>query len=453
MSQIISLKGMSFTKQTALQTELTVFNKVEEKRWEGKQSFTQGLTGKVECYKVVEGGLAVPFTKAREITGKTNDWRVHEKREFEKKSELYDHQKVMGRSVIEMLNKQRRCLLCVNTGGGKTVMSCVISAFFKYRTLVLLQNMSLVGQWFKTAEKFTTAKVWAVGEDHVEDPDFIVCHIRRIEKIPKDILESVGFLILDEAPLLCNQPGINAILSTTPKHILACSATPSRSRDGKYCIMESILGKENFINFKKKNSEEKKKNSEEKKSFNVVRLGTRFQGTMEQGAGGRLSWSIYIQSHLYNSERNEAILQLIGDYLEKGHRIMVITTEKAHVTILHKLLVDSGVDTDYLSGTKKKYNMCDVLVGNMQKCGVGFDEATFCPNFDKSRGLLSVVICVSYICNVEGIEQMSGRSRDDNRIVVQLVDNDSLARKNWAKSLAVYKECGANIERRTIKEY
>lgn len=435
MSQIICISKFSTNQKLDVAKKLT-FYKSQPKAQRNKYNFVS--TEPVLAFSESEDKeyLRVPFGYAME-TYKTNNRNItHRKVSLEKNPDhdLTEEQKKDANLVIKHLQNSYTCTLVLGTGGGKTATSCVISTSVKLLTLVLVQNKLLMTQWQNEFEKFTTAVTHIVDKKVPFDSEAtaIICHVRRWNSIPEEVRKEIGFLIVDEAHLLCNQYGATAMLSVTPKYMLACSATPSRSRDGMYVMMESFFGTNEVRNKKKK-------------QMIVTKIKTKYEGErVESEKTGRLVWSTYIQSLLYNVERNELIVSgVLKDAEETGKKILVITSEKKHVELLYNMFLEQDLSTDWLSGNKKSYKNCQVLVGNIQKCGTGFDDANFCEGFDGER--ISILWIVTEIANVETAEQVLGRTRHDEPWIRQLVDAGSIAEKHWRLCRSVYVERGAKI--------
>ena len=380
--------------------------------------------------------LRMPFHYAHQKFKTVNNHLPHKRVQIDKKGEfnLTEGQRKNANAVIDHLKTSKCCTLCLEPGGGKTATSCVISTSVKLLTLVLVQNKLLLTQWENEFEKFTTARTYIVDKKVPFDQDatVIICHVRRWALIPEETRNQVGFLVIDESHLLCNQYGASAMLSVTPRYMLACTATPSRSRDGMYDLMDSFFGPNEVKNKKQK-------------QMLVTRISTPYLGEkVESEKTGRLVWSTYIQSLLYNVERNELIVsRVLADAEETGRKILVLTSEKKHVDLLYNMFLEQDLSTDWLSGTKSSYQNCQVLVGNIQKCGTGFDDANFCENFDGER--ISIIWIVTEIANVETAEQVVGRARVDEPWIRQLVDKDPLSQKHWRLCRGVYVKRGAII--------
>lgn len=436
MSQVIFINTLSKKEKLDLVAKLSITELIPVKYGQKKPEVTKSP---VLCYMKDPADpancLRVPFHFALDRDATTND-ELHEVRRSYAKREgvkLNEFQLVEAKKMLEHLKTLRTTTLCLSTGDGKTAVSCIVSTVIKLRTVVLVQNKVLLEQWEKEFTKFTTALVEVVGENGIQesDADVFVCHIKRVPKIAQEIRDTIGFVIVDESHLHCNQTGANALLHFTPKFMLACDATPTRSRDGMYRVMELFYGKHMV------------KNKRKKEDMIVYRIKTEYRAEVVKGSRGT-NWSTYIQSLLYNEERNYKIVDGVMKDVAEGARVMVITSEKKHVQVLYEMFLEAHPSIDWLSGNKKSYRCCDVLIANIQKGGVGFDDANKCENFDGKR--IDTIWIVTEIANPESAEQAIGRSRDKAPRIKQLVDSEVLADRHWHVCRKVYIERGAKIE-------
>jgi len=444
MSQMIKVSSLTEAQREALIRELTFVEK-QEKSFNDRQGYRR--QGKpvlgfvrdihVESDTGSEGDhdlLRIPFSKGKALFKTNNDRREFQSAEFVKRDEedLSDDQKVNASKIATKLNQERTALLCLGAGGGKTATTCVIATKIKLLTVVLIQNKTLSGQWKKEFEKFTTAKVHIVDKKTriPSNAQVLICHVRRFRLIEREIRDRVGLLVIDEAHLHCNQMCVDAMLAFTPKYIISLTATPSRSRNGMFTVMEAFVGKNEVVD-------------KRKKDISVTMIKTGYKATIVKDTRGIVIWSTYIQSLIYNMERNLLIVSSIMNDATTGRKIMVLTTEKKHVEILHELIQEAGGDSDTLSGKKQSYNNCQILVGNIQKCGVGFDDANFCSDFDGEK--ISIIWIVSQIGNKEMAEQVIGRARDDYPHIRHVVDDERLSTKHWQICRKVYIERGGKV--------
>lgn len=405
---------------------------------------SNGISHKVvSCFTSNEDEpfIRVPLMYASLLWGMNNDMQPHDTIEGERKIEPYKVQLDTMLDVLLMLQKHRTCSIKSKPGSGKTIMSLMIALSLKLRTVVLVHSLTLVGQWMNAIADFTTCTSWVADKkDFIQHkPDFIVCHIRRWKILSPELRDTVGLVIIDECPLHCNQYGANALLSFSPKYILGLSATPTRSRDGMYIVMEQFIGKhvieqENFV------------------SIDLLKVETTFVANRVKIRDG-VSWSKLIQSLLYNIERNSLIIDVVVDYLSQGYKVMMLTTECKHVEELSRMLTARAVAHDTFYGVKKTYNDSPVLVANSQKASVGFDESgTSCIGFDGIR--INCVIFCSSIASAENIIQSAGRGFRSSVIkpcVVHFVDNDSTIKKHFETALTAYDTYGYKLSMREIQ--
>ena len=267
---------------------------------------------------------------------------------------------------------------------------------------------------------------WIVGEELFpsDGVDVVICLIDRVCKMDNVMKASIGVVVIDECPLHCNDKGMNAILDFCPKYTIALSATPSRSRDGMFVLLEHVVGIRKII-------------SDIKIEFEALQIKTKF--TPVRGIGNKL-WTGLVQSLMYNMERNKYIVELTKMLCADGHKIILLTTEVDHVLLLEAMMVDSGVTFDSFYGKKNTYNNAQVLVAVSKKASVGFDEeGKACIGYDGVR-ISCVILCVS-IGNPEGIIQSAGRSWRSIKkkpLVVHIVDDDTILDKHWDKAVKAY---------------
>lgn len=397
-----------------------------------RYSKTQDLKP-VYCYSVEEGSdyIRLPLYFCMKKWGLSNDSSVlHGCVEVKQKpgKVLRPYQVSIVNNVVTDLNENRVTLIKSLPGSGKTIMAIVLSIGMKKRTLVLIENLSLSGQWVNAIEEFSTHTYWVVGESKCPTvyPSIIVCHIQRYAKVPREIADTIGFMIMDECPRLCNQQGVDAMSWFSPSHIVGLSATPSRSRDGMYVVMEQFIGNR-MVEYSYPIN------------IDVNKIKTGFRPDRSDPNGG---WVKMIQSILYNEERDLLIAKLVDNYLSRGYKIMILTTEKGHVENMSGLLTKRGVVHDSYYGKKKTYNNSQVLIANTQKASIGFDEGgKSCVGFDGTR--IDCVIFASSVASPENIIQAAGRgfrSIKTKPCVVHIVDNDGVFEKHFSTAISSYKE-------------
>jgi len=136
-------------------------------------------------------------------------------------------------------------LICLHTGGGKTVCALYIAAQLKVRTLIVVHNTFLKDQWVERIKMFlpdvTIGKVQ--GEDVDTDKDIVIAMLQSLsmKTYPKDTFKGFGLTIVDECHHIASEVFSQAFQKITSKHMLGLSATPKRN-DGLMYVIEWFMG-------------------------------------------------------------------------------------------------------------------------------------------------------------------------------------------------------------------
>lgn len=339
--------------------------------------------------------------------------------------------------VVKKLRKKRTVALTLRTGAGKTAVALFSCCHINLLTVVFVHNSDHCDQWAASVEKYTTAKYEIIKTNTNgvrKDTQIIICLYTRWEKIPKCVRQRVGLLIVDECDEYNNTSGVNAIASVNPMYTLGCTATFARPGTGLETIMHSFLG----YSFVTRSFDV---------DFKVVKVLTGIEGTLVPSKHTKGNdWHTLKKSLLYDMHRNSMIVQLVLIQLEENRKIMIVCTEVDHAKILYKLLSKRNVDCDYLYGSKKKsYKDSSVLIGTAKRCGRGFDEESFCSDWNGVR--IDCVMLVDFVKNDVDRTQWIGRAfRAKDPVVFQLVDNNNTMANQWKAAERMYLWMGASIE-------
>lgn len=379
--------------------------------------------------------IRVPFFFGCCYFRTNNDLLPHNQIQVEFTGTLRPEQKPFINRAISTLNEKRAVTLELRPGFGKTTMVTALTSRIGLVTVILLYDSGLVRQWAETYQRMTTAVTWMVGDENPPpNPDVIICLFTRVLKIDRAVRDAVRFVVIDEAHEFCNTTGTQAILKFTPKYIVACTATFEK-KNGMHAIMEAFVGLDRV-------------QGAPLNDIFVTKITTPFKGTREK-RNGTLIWSVLNQSIIYNSDRNAFIVTLALILLSAGRKCLFFTNEVEHVELLYASFKVSYIDScDYIAGKKSNYDDSDILVGNVQKCGTGFDEESYCRNFG-GRRIDTIVICASFK-DPNLLYQVVGRSfRAQQSYVIHLVDNDSIIEGHWSEVSKWYSNNATSIK--TVK--
>ena len=323
--------------------------------------------------------------------------------------------------AIKLIRIHRSVLLSLFCAYGKTFLGIKLAHQSKLKTAILAHRSVLIDQWEESIGKFTNAKVQKVDTRGLLDPDadFYIFNIafvhKRWDKSTKSwkpkklgVFRTIGLLIVDEAHIACAEEISRALLYFNPRINIALTATPVR-KDGMDKVLELYFGDYPTTRIVRI----------AQNPFTVYRLPTNIKPEFIRNKFGKKDWNSVIESLVEDKQRNKIIIDLVKKF--NTYNILILTKRKKHCNMLSRKLTKLGISNTVMVGTQKKYDKtARVLLSTYSKLGVGFDDTR-----------LNMLIVA---CSVTEVEQYAGRLRDGvnkQRIIVDLVDNDSNCLKHW----------------------
>lgn len=361
--------------------------------------------------------IRLPYQVGRAILGRDNNSFDFDEINFEMHITLRESQVEPVKEAISILNQHGTVLLTMRMGKGKTIMSCYIAMKARMRTAVLTASVDMSRQWASEIRSKSNARAWVVGEE--SEPyewDIALCYYsdNRWRKIRNRY--KIGTLIIDECHEFNNTTGIQAVLAFSPRNVIACSGTFTRSKDQMHRVMLAVLGNH-------------KVEIDDPIPLDVIRLNTGIQGTREQGKKG-VNWTVLKQSLMNNETRNYQLMHCVKTLLYYGVKTLVISREVAHVKLLHSQISEFYPACDFICEKKSDYRDSMVTVGIIDKTGTGWDESNACSNWGGMR-IRCVIVAIS-IGSLELTMQTVGRSfRHERPMVLYPVDNDSTVKRHF----------------------
>ena len=389
----------------------------------------------VECFYNEGKYISLPAYWAKKNLGIVNTQKTKD-RNFSRIKEPWT--KKQAREVDKVnakLTKYGSIALTLRTGAGKTAVALFAACHFSGLTVVLVHNMDHCEQWEKAVKSYTTAKCEIITNKTngiQRTTDIIICLYTRWKKVPLCVRNKVRLLLVDECDEFTNTSGIQAVLAFQAPYIMGCTATFKRPGTGMEVLMEAVLGyKMVSRTFDVK--------------FKVTKILTGIVGELvpsEHMYGN--DWNTLKKSLLYNDRRNRMIVELVKIRLQEDRKIMVICTERKHVELLCKLMLEENIDVDTLYGTKKGYQDSDVLIVTAKRGGRGFDEENFCKDWGGKR--INNIMLVDFVKNEADRTQWIGRGfRDVDPMIDQFVDNNQTTFRQWDAAEEMYSWMGAEI--------
>lgn len=385
----------------------------------------------LRAYAETSNAIYLPFAYAKERFGKSPNKEYtfpitnysFKTKQFPFRTDGGRDQEQVFNQAAEYIKKYRSVLLSLFCGYGKTYTGIRLAQATGMKTAILVHRSILTDQWEESIEKFTNAKVQRVDTAGILDPeaDFYIFNIGYVHKKWNKIHQSwvleklgrykdIGTLIVDEAHVACASEMSKALLHFNPRVMIALTATPERE-DGLDKALELYFGKYSRTRIIRTS----------KNPFIVYRLPTGIVPEYTTNKMGKKDWGSVISYLVDCNERNSLIIELVQQFTDDN--ILVLTKLKRHCLELAYRLNDLGITNTIMTGTDKVYDKtARVLLSTYSKLGVGFDDSR-----------LSILIVA---CSVKNVEQYAGRLRDapgKNRIVIDLVDDDSNCKEHWRK--------------------
>lgn len=360
--------------------------------------------------------ILLPYMFYYRLTGiKPNQDKQFPCIQFEFTGKLFEYQIPLITQAYNQIKKYGTTLLSLYPGCGKTVLCANISSQLHVKVLVIYHRTTLGIQWNNTFKNMTSAKIIEMPIINLDQPwDVMLSMDTQIDKIPNNIKDQIGCVVIDEAHAFCTPSRVKCLLGIQPKYIIANTATPNRE-DGMFAMIESMVGLHQV-------------HKPSQKRFELIRCLTNISPPLKQNIRGELDWNHLKGSLCQDETRNSYIIQLIQHHQDS--KILVLTWLKSHAFLLQKEISNIGEKCSIMAGNLKVYKDCRILIGTISKIGTGFDEKSSCPDFNGVR--INLLILVGTTKSETLIEQIFGRVfRSEHPQIIVLIDDVPVSKRHW----------------------
>jgi len=336
---------------------------------------------------------------------------------------LRPEQKIVKKEAIKYLSKTGSVLCSMYCGFGKTAGAINLAIGIKLKTLVIVNKIVLIKQWKESILKFCPqAQVEILKPSSpVGDADFYIVNAQNLEKFGKKFVGIVGTCIVDECHLIMAEHLSRSLQHVYPRYLIGLSATPYRP-DGLDILLKHYFGTGKIIR-------------ELYKEHTVYKIETQFRPPLEKTIQGRLNWGAILDYQANNEERNSLIIDIVQKFSQRNFLILIKRIRQGKY-LLEKLR-ELGESVTDLIGSKQEFNtQARILIGTCQKVGVGFDHS-------KLDTLLLATDLEEYFIQYLG---RIFRTRDNQPIIFDIVDDNSTLRKHFQTRKKIYKKHGGIIK-------
>ena len=423
MSIRAKIDSIPFEKREKMSIDLSIKMEVGKYGSFGKPQY-------FDAYEIDGDEVSIPFAYAINVMKfpkpKSEDYENISNPAFS--GTLREPQKIVKEEAIKNLNKYGACLISCYPGFGKTLTSIYISSKIKMKTVIIVNKITLMEQWENAITKLCpNAKVNIVKptKPFPVDSEFIIINAINVSKLRETDLKKFGTLIIDESHLIMSKVLSQCTFKLHPKYVIGLSATPYRP-DGLNSLMDLYFTEHKIV----------------RKMWCphiVYKVNTGFTPPVEYAANGKVDWGKILEAQCINEPRNNMIINIILKHPDRNFIVISKRTEQSKY--IHDKLKELGESVTILVGSGTEYDKeARVLVGNIQKVGVGFDHP-------KINALILASDVEEYFIQYLG-RTMRVDEKDPNfikPIVFDLVDINAILKRHFATRRATYMEVGGTI--------
>ena len=336
-------------------------------------------------------------------------------------------------------------LICLQTGGGKTVCALYIAAQLKVPTLVLVHNTFLRDQWIERIKAFLpNARVgmFQGAVQQVDNMDIVVGMLQSIcmKEISADTFKNTGFVIVDECHHIASEAFSQAVPKLTSKYMLGLSATPER-KDKLMHVIHWFLGPLLY----KSDTSDKVDPGVFVEVYEFEDGDDKFNEIIYNNQGVMFT-SLMVNKLVEYEPRNKMIVELLGDVHEEAQRQLLVLSDRVdHCQLLYNMLPEAIRETACVLSrkvdSKTRGEWCEtkrILIATYQMCKEGFDVST-----------LNTLVIATPRPDVDQIVGRILRVEKTKRTVSPLIIDivDPAFRRQFQERLSLYKKRDYNVEK------
>ena len=419
MSLVIPLKDLSDEQKEKIETELEI--EITQKK-----SFTFNKSFKpppeyIYPFTLVNNLVYLPlYYGIKNKLGKRPSRKNYPDANIVFEGSLRPYQEEVKNESLERLNKSGTSIISMYTGGGKTITAIFIAGLINLKTLIIIKNIVLIKQWKDSILKFCpTAKVQTLTPKSTLDEkcDFFIMNALNIPKMWRSFFSSIGMIIVDEIHLIVTKTLSKSFQYITPKYCLGLSATPDRP-DGMDVLIDLYFGKHRI--FRKLN-----------RKHTAYWINSGFKPVYDQG-----DWNAVLNQQATSELHNNIVFKIVEKY--KDRTFLILCKRVNHAKYLKEELEERGEKVSTLVGSQKTYDEDSrVLIGTVQKVGVGFDHP-------KLNALIIAGDVEEYFIQYLGRVM---RTQEGEPFIFDIVDDNASLKRHHYTRRKVYREHGGEIRK------
>ena len=354
---------------------------------------------------------------------------------------LRERQLFIGNKFMDHIKKGNYGgLLDLYTGAGKTVLALWLLSQLKRKTLIIVHKGFLLEQWIERIEQYLPdAKVGRIQGQNIdiEDKDIVIGMLQSLsmKEYPEDMFSQFGLTIIDEVHHMSAEVFCRALENIVTMYHIGLSATMER-KDGLTKVFKMFLG--DVIHKEKSNSDD----------HNIIVKAINFKtndesfNECEYDMRGNIKYTTMISKLCSFNHRSEFILNIVVDEINENNnqQIMILSQFKELLLYLFKGFNHRNITSvGYYIGGMKKQDLKDsenkqIILATYGMASEGLDIKT-----------LTTLVMATPLSDVEQSVGRITRMKHDRQLVIDIVDQHDLFKKQWNKRRQFYNKKNCKI--------
>jgi len=434
-------KNISVEEQQLLRKELNVKPFVPKSSLIKPQPFP--------VYRESKSKLYVPRFYGTEVYGESDDMLLEDGKSINLKfkGKLRPKQVPIVDKYMKHIKKNYCGLLALHTGFGKTCLALNIISRIGLKTIIIVHKEFLLRQWIERIEQFLPdAKVGKIQAKTIdtEDKDIVICMLQSLsmKDYPKDMFKEYGFAIYDEVHHISAEVFSRALFKIVTKYALGLSATMKR-KDGLTKVIKWFLG-DVVCKLERK--------GEDNVLVKVINYETTDEdfNKVETDWRGQIKYTTMVKKLCEFNRRSEFILKVLRDLLKENSKqqIMILGHQKKLLYYLHDAIKHRTIATVgyYIGGMKEKDLKISegkkVIIATYAMAEEGLDIKT----------LTTLIMATPKVDVTQSVGRIL-RKKQNQALVVDIVDSHCLFQRHFTKRKAFYKRQKFRVEQTDMSGY
>ena len=334
-------------------------------------------------------------------------------------------------------------ILEVPCGRGKTVMALKIISLVQKKTLIIVHKEFLMNQWIERANEFLPGvrigKIQGPVFD-VQNKDIVIGMLQTLydRAFPENAFDCFGLTIIDEVHRIGSEQFSKSLLRIVSPNMLGISATVDR-KDKLTCVLYMFIGPKIY-------TEERKDDDPVcVRGIEYISTDGSFNET-EYDFRGQAKYSTMITKLCEFGPRSDFIVKLLDDLLNEGKandqdpQIMVLSHNRSLLTYFYEAIVHKGfASVGYYVGGMKQADLQEteykqIVLATYAMAAEALDIKT-----------LSILVMATPKTDITQSVGRILRTRNDNPIVVDVIDRHEIFQNQWKQRKRYYKKCNYRI--------